>query len=339
MRKFRFIIILFIILAFFSGCSLLYEEDAVISEVNGVVEELTWSDRAKAVRNEEITAGTKENYLPLTDLFAHSAIMDISISPNGDKIVYYKDNDSNPTVEIMHIKTGEITNVAVPNVNGSYYFYWAADNESIIFFIDNQGDENYSMWVTVPEGEPRDLTPWDDVQVRLIDLNIDYPDSLLASVNKYDPSLHDLYKVNIKTGEWELISKNPGNAIEWIIDDKQIPICRVSINDKGGTYVEVLEDDKYKLLKSFDGQDAMVVDVLYMTNDGKNLVVLDSPEGNTAQLYFIDMKTGEREWITGADDFDISGVMWDYKTGDVQAVSYQKDRYVWEVLDENIAAL
>jgi hypothetical protein len=71
-----------------------------------------------------------------------------------------------------------------------------------------------------------------------------YPDTLLIQLNKRDPKLFDVYRVNLKSGEMTLNTQNPGDVLGWQPDhDLQIRAAQVTTED-GGTLIRVRDDVK-----------------------------------------------------------------------------------------------
>ena len=57
-----------------------------------------------------------------------------------------------------------------------------------------------------------DLTPLKNVQARISEVSHKFPTEILVSLNDRDPTLHDVWRLNIQTGEKKLIQKNTGYA-------------------------------------------------------------------------------------------------------------------------------
>ena len=55
------------------------------------------------------------------------------------------------------------------------------------------------MLTDVTTGATRDLTPIDNVQVRLVAVGTQRPDEVLVEINDRRPDRHDLYRVNLQT--------------------------------------------------------------------------------------------------------------------------------------------
>ncbi len=46
----------------------------------------------------------------------------------------------------------------------------------------------------------------------------DIPDELIIGLNKRNPQVFDPYRLNLKTGEMEMLAENPGNIQGWMFD-------------------------------------------------------------------------------------------------------------------------
>ena len=58
--------------------------------------------------------------------------------------------------------------------------------------------------------ETRDLTPLDGVQAQVQEVSYKFPDEVLVGLNDRDPQLHDLYRVDVRSGERTLGAGEPG---------------------------------------------------------------------------------------------------------------------------------
>ena len=56
----------------------------------------------------------------------------------------------------------------------------------------------------------RDLTPFEGVQTQLIATEQDFPDEILIGLNKDNAQLHDVYRLDLRTGELTKELTNPG---------------------------------------------------------------------------------------------------------------------------------
>ncbi len=106
-------------------------------------------------------------------------------------------------------------------------YLWSRDSKYIIYAKDKDGDENFNVFAVDPsagaaggEDAPpsRDLTGLKGVRVMLIDAPKNDPETLYIGLNHRDKAWHDLYRLNIATGEKTLIRKNTEHIAGWIFD-------------------------------------------------------------------------------------------------------------------------
>ena len=74
---------------------------------------------------------------------------------------------------------------------------------------DEGGTEDWHIYaVAIASGETRDLTPLPGVQARIQELSLDEPDVVAIAINDRDKAWHDVYRIDIRTGERELLFEN-----------------------------------------------------------------------------------------------------------------------------------
>src|SRR5262249_32658733 len=83
---------------------------------------------------------------------------------------------------------------------------------------DTGGDENWRLHdVDLQTMERRDLTPFEGVRAELIATEKKFPTDILVGLNRDNPELHDVYRLDLVTGELVKEVENPG-FIDWIAD-------------------------------------------------------------------------------------------------------------------------
>ena len=98
-------------------------------------------------------------------------------------------------------------------------FTWADDARHLLYVQDTGGDENWRLHdVNLETMLRRDLTPFPGVQVQLIAGNKKFPTEILIGLNRDNPQLHDVYRLDLLTGDLTLVEKNPGFA-GWVADE------------------------------------------------------------------------------------------------------------------------
>jgi dipeptidyl aminopeptidase/acylaminoacyl peptidase len=156
-------------------------------------------------------------HIPLEDFFRKPERAIARLSPDGRHVAFLGRWERRMNLFVRQLETGEehrLTDVARDIVQ----FVWAS-SERLAFVIDTEGDENWHVWsVDLAGGPPRNLTPLERVQARLLSDLKALDDVILVSLNDRDARLHDAWRINVATGERSLAAINPGSVSEWLAD-------------------------------------------------------------------------------------------------------------------------
>ena len=83
---------------------------------------------------------------------------------------------------------------------------WAFTNQHILYMQDKHGDENWHLYaVNIHTKAAADLTPFDGVAAQLAGVSPHYPEEVIVGLNHRHPQWHDLYRLNIQSGEMTLV--------------------------------------------------------------------------------------------------------------------------------------
>ena len=90
-----------------------------------------------------------------------------------------------------------------------FQYRWAKNNEQILYFRDSKGDENSHIYsVDLKSSKIIDLTPFENVQARIVRGSEKYLDEIVVAINNRNPAYHDLWTINTRTGELSLVYEN-----------------------------------------------------------------------------------------------------------------------------------
>ncbi|AKH42400.1 dipeptidyl aminopeptidase/acylaminoacyl peptidase [Altererythrobacter atlanticus] len=219
-------------------------------------------------------------------------------------------------------------------------YFWAPDSGSLLYVQDKGGDENYLLYqVDVETGEERTLTPFENTRVSIVGSSNTIKDKVLIGLNNRDPRFHDVYLLDLNSGELELVLENNAYA-GFLADDTLTLRWALQQNAAGGTDMFEITDGEVAETprESTTMEDALTTSVAGYTTDGKTLYWLDSRGRDTAALIAENTETGEKRIIAESDKADIGGTMSDTKTGEVQAYSVYYTTNEWTFLDPEIEA-
>jgi len=225
-------------------------------------------------------------------------------------------------VHVINVETTDETRLTSSEDRGIYRYGWLGNNR-IGYAKDDGGDENIHFFAVNIDGTNEiDLTPFDNVQTRMIDDLEDDPDHIILGLNKRDPRIHDAFRVNITDGTMKLIAENPGNISGWMTDhDGNL---RVAITSDGVNTSLLYRDSESESFKTILTTDFKVrVDPLFFTFDNKNLYVASNRNRDKSAIYSFDItETQEKELIFENDQVDVSGLMYSKKRKVLTGVSY-----------------
>ena len=286
-----------------------------------------------------MTTATK--LIPRTVLFGNPVKTSPQVSPDGKKMAYLAPVNNVLNVWVGDIGSDDYRPVTQDTDRGVRFYFWAADNIHIMYIQDVGGNENWRLYATnLATGQTRDLTPFENVQVRPIKRDKHFPNELLIAINKENPRLHDAYHLDLKSGELTCVAQNPGNVAGWIADS-QLKIRGASFTtpDGGsGLLVRENEQGEWQETVTWSSDDSLGSSLLGFTRDGQAVYLEDSRDANATRLVKLHLANGELTVLAEDKQYDVGEVMTHPDTREVQAVSFVKDRTIWTVLDESIKA-
>ncbi len=286
-----------------------------------------------------MTASTSVEIIPRRILFGNPDKTSPRISPDGKRLAYIA-----PVNDVLNIWVGTIGQdnfqpVTNDTDRGIRFYFWAADNKHLLYIQDLGGNENWRLYATnIETRETRDLTPFEDVQVHILEHNKHFPNELLIGMNKNDPQVHDVYHLDLTSGVLDLIAQNPGNIASWVIDTNLKVRGAMAAREDGGMDLLVRENEQsdWQHLLTWSMGDELTSEPLGFTKDGKSVYLQDSRNVNAGRLVKINLETNELTVIAEDPQYDVSDAMIHPDTYEIQAVAFNKDRVEWQVLDPSI---
>ena len=260
--------------------------------------------------------------IPMEDFFRKPEKSSFKISPNGNRIAYMKPWKTRMNVYVMDIKTNDETRLTSSEERGIYGFAWLTD-ERIGYIKDDGGDENMHFYAINIDGTNElDLTPFENVQARIIDDLEDDPNHIIIGLNKRNPQIHDPYRANVNNGTMEMIAENPGNISGWMTDhDGKL---RVAITSDGVNTSVLYRDSESENFNAILTTDFKVsVSPLFFTFDNKNLYVASNRGRDKSAIFEFNIDNAEEgKLIFEHDKVDVGGLMYSKKRKILTGVNY-----------------
>jgi dipeptidyl aminopeptidase/acylaminoacyl peptidase len=284
--------------------------------------------------------------IPLSVLFGNPERIMPRVSPDGSQLAWIAPHDGVLNVWLAPISADQGVHWATARVvtddadRGIRQFAWAHDGRHLLYLQDKGGDENWRLYdVDLPTMQRRDLTPFDGVQTQIIGLERTHPNEVLLGLNRANPQLHDVYRLDLVTGELTKEIDNPG-YIGWLADT-ELRVRAAAAPQSDGSYLLMVTsgaDGNWRELLKIPAEDAESTNLLSFSADGASLLILSSVDAEASRLVRIDLATGATEVLAADPEADVSGVRVNSDSREPQIVTFLKDRTVYRVLDPSVAA-
>jgi dipeptidyl aminopeptidase/acylaminoacyl peptidase len=286
------------------------------------------------------SCGTRETKLiPRSVLFGNPERMRARLSPDGEKLAYVAPVDDVLNVWVRTVGDADDRVVTHDDQRGIVFYFWAQDSEHIMYIQDQDGDENWRLYaVSLATEEVQDLTPFEGVQVRVLDYSKHHPNTMIVAMNQQDPRLHDAYKLDLTTAELTMVARNPGNIVGWVTDFDLRILGAVAARPDGGMDLLVREDEEamWDRLLTWGPEDTMTSSPYGFSKDGEVMYLVDSRDANAGRLVALDIESGEIDVIAGDPMYDVGDVMINPDTYEIEAVSFTRERQEWFVIDDSL---
>lgn len=187
---------------------------------------------------------------------------------------------------------------------------WTHTGRHLWYLQDHGGDENFHLHVASTTGESVvNLTPFTNVQTRIVGFSRSQVRSALIAINRRDPRWHDVFRVDLLSGELELIYEN-NEFSQFICDDELKLRLALKGTTEGGMEV-FLPTAEGGWRKFFDvgREDAITTAPVAMGPAGEAIAYfLDSRGRNTAAAVAIDLDSGQTTVLGEHPATDVLGL-------------------------------
>lgn len=278
--------------------------------------------------------------IPRGVLFGNPDKASPKLSPDGTKLTYLAAKDG--VLNVWLALAGDVA-AAKPITDdkkrGIRGYGWGYDSRYLAYVQDKNGDENWHIYVVnVATNEVRDVTPIDGIQARFQHVSPKFPTEALIAINDRDPRLHDIYRVNLETGERRLLLQNEGFADFVTDDDFNVRFAMRTLPGGGRELLERAVDGGWKPFATVGPEDSLTTKPAGFDATGQVLYMIDSRNRNTAALLAVNLETGGLTVIAESPRSDVSDVMAHPVTKKIEAVAFTYERKQWRVMDPGIEA-
>jgi len=273
--------------------------------------------------------------VPREILFGNPERISPRISPDGARLAWIAPDDGVLNVWLRTVGEDDDRVVTSDRDRGIRIFFWGPDNRRILYLQDTGGDENWRLHdVDLATLETRDLTPFDGVQAQIEGIDKRFPDRVLVGLNRDNPELHDVYLLELASGELTKVTENPG-YIGFCADTRFEVRAAVEPHPDGGMSVVVRDgpDAPWRRILTVGQEDSLGLAPLAFSEDGTRLLVLSSAGANTTRLLWLDCADGSESVVVEDPEYDVTGLRLHPDTNEPQIAFVTRERMDYVVLD------
>src|SRR5688572_4210425 len=278
--------------------------------------------------------------IPMKDFFRNPEKVAYQLSPNGEYLAFLQPWEKRLNVFVEKIGSGQpavrVTSAKARDISG---YTWKGDNR-IVYIQDTGGDENYRLYAVGTDGSnPRDLTPFEKVRAQIIDRLERNENEILVGLNKRNPQIHDVYRINVNTGEMQMIAENPGNYTGWGTDwDGNLRIAITTDGVNNSLMMRKTEADKFAPVVTTTFRET--ISPLVFTPDNKQLYVATNIGRDKTAIVKYDVETKkEIEKIYEHPEVDVTNLLTSRKRRVITGVAYVTDKQNYQFFDKDRADL
>ena len=261
------------------------------------------------------------------------------VSPDGKHVAFIK-----PYKGVMNIwvkgvdepfdAAGPVTaDTSRPVTN----YFWTQDSERILYRQDKGGNENYHIYAVDPDAEEKtdlgvppaeDLTPYEGVRAQVIDVPESTPDEIIVGLNDRDPQYHDVYRIDLKTGERTLVYENNANIAGWTTDLEGNLRLATRQTDDGGDEVLRVEEDTLVSVYQCSFEETCTPTRFHKDNERVYMQTNKGEDVDLTRLVLLDPETQEAEVVASdpKGKVDFGGAIFNDRTEEIAATIYIDER-------------
>lgn len=280
--------------------------------------------------------------VPLIDrdvLFGNPTRFQGRLSPDGKQMSFRAPLDG--VMNIWIAPAGDIEAakpITQDQGRGIPIHFWALDSKNVFYIQDKNGDENWHLhMVNLASGESRDLTPYEGVRANMMKQSEDIPGTIIVGMNDRDPRWHDVYSVELESGERKLLQQNDQFASFVVDNDFDVRLASEQ-TPGGGINIFEKDGDEWKLLFEFPLEDVRSSSIIGFDGENTGIYMLDSRGRDTAALTHMNLSTGETKVVAESDVADLSNVLLHPRTMEPIAYAVNYHKAEWHAVSDEYQA-
>ncbi len=283
-------------------------------------------------------ANTSTPLIPRSVLFGNPDRAQVRINPTGTTLSWLASVN-----KVLNLHIAPVDNMSSSTVlthetgHGITSYLWAWTGKHILYPKDTDGDENDHIYCSnIITGETKDLTPFKDTKAEIVATSHRHPEEIIVALNNRNPKYHDLWRLNISTGETTMILQNDEYAGFELDEDFNVRLVSRYLENGSFAYWKLNKNDTRTTYCVIDSDDVLNFHFVGFDATGEKIRVLDARGRDTAALFEWDFDTKESLLIADDPRADVSKLLINPITQDIEAVGIEYDRSKWILVTDPV---
>lgn len=260
------------------------------------------------------------------------------ISPDGSKMSFMAPLDGVQNLWVGPVGDFDAAEpVTSDKLRGINSHQWAFNGKNVLYLRDQGGDEDFHIYsVDLDSGNTQDLTPFEKTTGIFVGGSYRHPDEYLLGINNRDQRWHDVWRVNVRTGERELVEQHDRFTALIADLDLNVRLALESTPDGGQMVFKRAASGDWEEFFKIEKEDSLTTTPLGFTEGGTHFLMLDSSGRDKSALVLVDFETDDRMVIAENSSADISEVVVNPETNEPLAYAVNHLRKEWFGIADDI---
>lgn len=233
----------------------------------------------------------------------------VAFSNDGRNLLISSDRSGVFNVYALPIAGGDPVQVTRSTTNATTAVSYFPNDDRILFTADQGGNELNHVYVRLPDGTDRDLTPGETLKAGFVGWSGDGR-TFYVSSNEREAQAFDVYAYDAQTYERRIVFRNPGGFFPGEVsrDGRYVVLSKQNSSADSDIYLaEIGSEAAPRLITPHQGNVAF--NAYGFTPDSQALVYATNETSEFDQAWRYDLASGERRPMIQAD-WDVMSVMY-----------------------------
>lgn len=282
--------------------------------------------------------------IPRVQLFRDAERGTPLVSPNGTHLAWLAPTNGLVNVWVRSLPVDGPTNdtrILSLDPRGSVRQpAWQSDGQAVLYHQDSDGFGTFHLFQAhLPTGNIRDLTPFTGVQGRLLATSPTRVDEILVTLNLRDRRIHDVWRVDTRTGAIALESENTGETVAWFADPELALRLSQFVLPNGDLALGTRPDARslWRPLLRWSASDALGR-VVGFGPGRTNVWIVSSVGAPAPSLIDVNLVAGTAAVVARDPRYDVATALIHPSSNNIEAVQITRSRAQWQLINTNLLA-